>query len=173
MKRTIIVALVISLLLVILPVSLALADTTADVTVTATPGSFVGIANSAAVFDFGSITASDIPNTGTGWATITNSSSTQIDITISCTVWSGTTAWTYGTAAEDAAQLKASATFGGGASGGAGLYDVTIPTGTPAALCNDVVVGNSPDWEMQLDAPTSFTHGYEQTTVVTLTAAAG
>jgi len=173
MKRTIIVAIAMSLLLAMFPVVPALAATTADVTVTATPGSFVGISCDQTVYDFGDISANSTPNTGTGWATITNSSSVSINITIGCDGWSGTTAWTYGANATDTAQLKASATFGGtGGSSGAGQYDVTIPSGSTIALCNGVAVGNNPAWEMELEAPSSFTHGYEQTTHVTLTAAA-
>ena len=174
MKRTIILAIVMSLLLAILPVGLAFADTSAEVEVTATPGSYVGIANSESVYDFGDITASGTPNTDTGWATITNSSSVLIDITIGCDGWSGTTAWAYGAACADQAQLKASATEGGSTgSTGAGNYDKTILSGSTIMLCDDVAIGNNPAWEMQLDSPSSFTHGYEQTTTVTLTAAVG
>jgi len=175
MKKKIVSILALSLLLLVCPVSQVLADTTAGVTVTATPGSFVGISCDQTSQDFGSITASSTLNTGTGWANITNSSSVVIDITIGCTGWSGTTAWTYGPASEDTAQLNASATDGGatGSQGGAGSYDVTIPSGSPTMLCDGVAVGTNPAWEMELEAPTSFTHGYTQTTTVTLTAAAG
>jgi len=174
MKKKVVSVLAVSLLLLVCPVSQVLADTTADVTVTATPGSFVGISCDQTSHDFGSITASSTPNTGTGWATITNSSSVLIDITIGCNGWSGTTAWTYGAAGADTAQLNTSATNGGATgSSGAGLYDVTIPSGSSAMLCDGVAIGTNPAWEMQLAAPTSFTHGYTQTTTVTLTAAAG
>jgi len=174
MKRTIIVAIVMSLLLAMFPVGLALAATSADVTVTATPGSFVGISCDQTIYDFGSISANSTTNTGTGWATITNSSSVVIDITIGCNGWSGTTAWAYGASANDTAQLQASATFGGATgSTGAGNYDKVIPSGSTTLLCDDLAIGNNPAWEMQLQAPTSFTHGYTQTTTVTLTAATG
>jgi hypothetical protein len=174
MKRTIIVAVLMSLLLAMFPVGMALAATSAEVTVTATPGSFIGISCDQTSYDFGDISANSTPDTTTGWATITNSSSVVIDITIGSDGWSGTTAWTYGASGADTAQLNASATFGGSAgSSGAGAYDVTIPSGSTALLCDDLAVGNNPAWEMQLDAPSSFTHGYTQTTHVTLTAAAG
>jgi len=150
----------------------ALAALEQTVTVTATP-SYVSIANSETSFDFGVITASSTPNTTTGWSTITNTSTVAIDITLGCDGWSGTTSWTYGVAGADTGQLKASADNGGtGGSTGAGNYDKTIPSGSTVLLNDDLAATTNVAWEMQLDAPTSFGHGDEQTTTVTLTATA-
>lgn len=173
MKRTIIVAIVVSLLLAILPVGLALADTTAEVTVTATPGSFVGISNSTGSLDFGEITASSTPDTSATPFTITNSSSVVIDITVGCDGWSGTEQWTYAAAGADTALLNASASDSDtGGSSGIGAFDKEVPSTGSILLIENLATGTNPTWNLQLEAPTSFSHGYTQTTTVTLTAAA-
>ncbi len=53
-----------------------------------------------------------------------------------------------------------------------GAYDVTVPNGSTSTLHTTSTPGANVDWELQLDCPTSFTHGYEQTTTVTVSAAA-
>ena len=172
MKRTIIVTIVIVLLLAIFPVGLALAATSADVTVTATP-SFVSISNAPGTYDFGQISASATENTTGGAFTITNSSSVAMDISIKCNGWSGTSSWTYGSPGADTGQLAASSGNGGtGGSSGAGDFDITVLNGSDTLLCNAVGTSTNPTWELQLQAPTSFTHGDEQTTTVTVTATA-
>ncbi len=140
-----------------------LALTSDDVTVTATP-SYISIDNNPAIFDFAMVDESGTPNTTTGWFTITNDSTVNITISIGCNGWSGTTPWTYGIAGADTGQLKASDNDG--------LYDVTVPSGSTAALHTTGTPGTNVLWELQLDAPTSFSHGYEQTTTVTVSAAA-
>lgn len=168
MKR-LVISVVLAVALLVVPVSGALAATD-TVTVTATP-SYVSISNSSGSFDFGVIIESSTPNTTTGYFTVTNNSTVTIDLTIGCSGWSGTTAWTYGAAGADAGQLKASSTNGGtGGSTGAGNYDLTVPSGSSVLMCDDLSSGTNPAWELQLDAPTSFNHGYQQTTTVTLTA---
>lgn len=172
MKRTIIVVIVMSLLLAILPVGLAFAATTADVTVRATP-SFIGITNAPGTNDFGSITAGATPGTASGYFTITNGSSVATDISIKCNGWSGTTAWTYGAAGADTGQLAASSANGGaGGSTGAGNFDITVLNGSDTLLCDAVAIATNPTWELQLQAPSSFTHGAEQTTTVSVTVTA-
>ncbi len=172
MNRRVVVSLVLALVLILLPASGVLAATTDTVTITATP-SYIGIANSQSTFDFGVIAASSTPNTTTAWATITNTSTVAIDINLASNGWSGTSSWTYGTAGADTAQLKASGTNGGtGGSTGAGAYDKLIPTTGGVVLADALAVAANVVWEMQLDAPTSFTFGDEQTTTVTLTATA-
>ena len=170
MKRTTIVVIVMSLLVAILPVGLALAQTSQDVTVTATP-SFISISNSSGTWPIGTVSANSTPNTGTGHFTITNTSSEAIDISINCTDWTGGPGWTYGAPAADTANLTASSGDStGGGSSGAGLYDIDVPVGTGALLIDAVAVAVDPTWELQLNAPTSFTFGDEQTTIVTITA---
>lgn len=171
MKRTIIVAIVMSLLLAILPVGLALAATTADVTVTATP-SFVSITNAPATWPIGTISENTTPNTGIDYFTITNTSSVPMAISVNCTDWSGgATPWTYGPPGVNSANLTASSGDStGGGSTGAGNYDIDVPVGPSALLIDAVAVAVDPNWELQLNAPTSFTFGDVQTTTVTITA---
>jgi len=141
----------------------ALAATSDDVTVTATP-SYISISNLPATFDFATVDESGTPNTTTGWFTITNDSTVNITVSIGCNGWSGTTPWTYGIAAPDTGQLKASDNDG--------LYNVTVPSGSTAELHTTGTPGTNVLWELQLDCPTTFSHGYEQTTTVTVSAAA-
>ena len=104
---------------------------------------------------------------------MTNTSTVATDINIGCNGWSGTTSWTYGAAGADTAQLNSSATQGGaGGSGGAGLYDVTVPNGSTALLCDALAATTDFAWELELETPNSFSHGDQQTTTVTITAAA-
>jgi len=174
MKRTIL-AIMLALALVAIPVSSALAQTTQDVTVTATP-TFISITNLPISFDFDVVAVSTTPNTTTGWFTITNDSSITTDINIKCNGWSGAVnSWTYASPiGADQGYLAASGTFGGaGGSTGAGNYDKDILLiNTDYLLCDDLAVGSDPDWEMELNTPSSFSYGDEQTTTVTLTASA-
>ena len=140
-----------------------LAATSDEVTVTATP-SYVSISNLPVSFDFATVAESGTPNTTTGWFTVTNDSTVNITVSIGCDGWSGTTAWTYGVAGADTGQLKASDNDG--------VYDVTVPNGSTAELHTTVTSGTNVQWELQLNCPTSFSHGAEQTTTVTVSAAA-
>ena len=170
MKRTIIVAIAISLLLAIFPVGLALAATTADVTVTATP-SFLSITNLPASWPIGSVSANSTPNTGIDYFEITNSSGVAMDISIKCNGWSGVSSWSYGAPATNTANLTASSgNSTGGGSSGAGTYDIDVLDGSDSLLIDAVAAGVNPNWELQLNAPTDFTFGDEQTTTVTITA---
>jgi hypothetical protein len=173
MKKTLI-AILLAVALAVIPATGVLAATSQDVTVTATP-SYISITNNSATgnnYDFGAVTISTTPNTGTGYFTITNDSTVVIDINIKCNGWSGANSWTYGSPiGADKGFLDASSTFGGaGGSSGAGNYDVEILNGTDSLLCDDLAVGNDPDWELQLNTPDSFSFGDQQTTTVTLTA---
>lgn len=171
MRKTLI-AILLALALVLIPVGSALAATSQNVTVTATP-TYISITNSQSNFDFGVVAASGTPNTGTGWSTITNDSTVAIDINIQCDGWEGgTNDWTYASpAAADTGYLAASGTYGGtGGSSGAGNYDVEILDSADSLLCDNLAVGNSPAWEIELNAPTSFSYGNTQQTTVTLTA---
>jgi hypothetical protein len=164
MKKTLL-AILLAVALTVIPVSSALAANTADVTVTATPG-WVSITNAPATYGFGVVLAGTTPNTTTGWFTITNDSTVDMDISIGCDGWSpvsGTNSWSYGASGPDTAQLNAS--------DGDGAYDITVPDSGSTLLIDAVSVGVDPTWELELEAPSSFTHVDEQTTTVTLTAA--
>jgi hypothetical protein len=161
MRKTLI-AILIALALVVIPVGSALAATTADVTVTATP-TFISITNSPDSYDFGVVTESSTPNTGETHFTITNGSTVPIDITIGCNGWSGAAhSWNYGASGADTGQLNAS--------DGSGGYDITVPSGSTTALHSNVAKGNNPQWGLELEAPSSFGFGDEQTTTVTISA---
>ena len=154
------------------------AATTAEVTISATP-SAVGISNNSATgnaFDFETVAADTDEHTGNGYFTITNTSVVNIDITIQCTTpWAhtaGSNDWTYGAAAEDTAQLEASSGDSvTGGSTGAGDFDIVILTASATLLMGNVPTTTNPTWELQLDAPTSFTHTDPQECTITLSAA--
>ena len=160
--KKILVAIMLALALIVIPVSIALAADTDTVTVTATPG-WVSIVNGPDTFDFGVVMASTTPNTTSDYFTITNSSTVAMDVNIGCDGWaSGGTPWNYGAAAADQGQLNAS--------DGDDAYDVTVPDSGSALLMNAVATGTDPTWELELEAPISFTHVDVQTTTITLTA---
>ena len=166
MRRTLI-AIVMALALVLIPVGSAFALTTADVTVTATPG-FVSITNLPDSWDAGTILADTDVDTGGHYFTITNASTVAMDINIQCDGW---TSWTYGAPGADQGQLKASSANGGtGGSTGEGNYDITVLDSVDTLLCDGVAKATNPTWELQLDAPSSFTGVDVQTSIVTITA---
>lgn len=154
----------------------AFGATTQDVTVTATP-SYIAISNNPASWAAGVITANTDTQTGNNYFTITNTSTVNLDISFYVSAnWSftsGSNAWTYGAPGANQGQLKVSSANGGtGGSSGVGNYDKTLAYGAGAAVlvCDNVSTATSPKWEMQLDAPTSFTHGDGQSANVTMTA---
>ena len=139
------------------------AATSDDVTVTATP-SYISMTSAPTSFDFGTIAESATPNTTTGWFTVTNDSTVNIVLSIGCNGWSGTSSWTYGASGADTGQLRASDDDG--------AYDVVVPNGSTAELHTTSTPGDDVSWELQLDCPSTFSHGYEQTTTVTVSIAA-
>lgn len=164
MKKTLI-AVLMALALTVIPVGSALAATSQNVTVTATP-TFISITNDSATgnnFDFGVIAASSTPDTTEDYFTVTNDSTVNIDVSIVCDGWAGTTAWTYGAANPDTARLNAS--------DGDAAYNVVVDDTTPATLHTTATAGADFTWELQLETPTSFSHGAQQTTTVTISAA--
>jgi hypothetical protein len=164
MRKTLI-AIMLALALVLIPVSSAFAETSQDVTVTATP-TFISIANAPNSFDFDVVDASGTPDTTTGYFDVTNDSTVNIDVDIVCDGWHTPPVdhWTYGAAGADTALLNAS--------DGDGAYDVEVDDVTPTLLHTTVAAGDEFEWELQLEAPTSFSYGDEQTTTVTISASA-
>lgn len=159
------VALVVPALLFAVP---AMALTSVQVTLNATP-SFVSIAINNTSWNFGNVSAGVDKATGTGYFGVTDTSSVQTTNTIQCTtVWAASTpggsVWTYGAPAADTAQLKAS--------DGGGAFGVTVPSGSAPTL-HTTPTGNS-NWvfELQLDAPSSITHGDPQGCRVTVSSSA-
>jgi len=159
-------------LLAILAIALtplmALGDTAATVTINATP-TYIAISNVNNTFDFGAVAAeadNSTLNTTTDWLDFTNDGTVAIDTTIVCDNWTyvagGSSSWTYGAPAEDTGQLVYSA--------GTGAYDTVVDGTTPSTLIDDVAADATDYFEVGLDAPTSFTHGDEQYTTLTITA---
>lgn len=174
MKR-LLISVVLAVALLVVPVSGALAETTAEVSVTAVP-SYVTITNAPTSFDFATVVADTDEQTSNGYFTITNGSGVTIDITIQCTTpWYftvGSNSWTYGAPAENTAQLKASSANGGtGGSQLEGSFDITILSASATLLMDGVTSVTNPTWELQLDAPITFTHGDAQECKITLSAA--
>jgi hypothetical protein len=163
--RKTLIAILTALVLVVIPVGTALAATTADVTVTATP-SFISITNAPSSWPIGVVEAGLDESTGETNFTITNDSTIAIDTTIECDGW-GTQPddWTYGASGPDQGQLNAS-------NGSVG-YPITVPevpSGSPADLHDNVPVGTDPQWGLELDTPSSFSFGAQQSTIVTISA---
>lgn len=171
MKRYLL-SLVLALILIVAIAVPALAATTQDVEVTATPA-YISISNAPSSWAAGIISADTDTNTGDAHFTITNSSTVNIDI--SFYISDNWTSWTYGAPAEDTGQLKVSSANGGvGGSSGNSTYDITLLYGVGNAIlvCDNVTTVTNPTWEMELDAPSSFTHGNAQSANVTMTAVA-
>jgi len=169
MRKTLI-AILLALALVAIPVGSALAATTADVTVTATPG-WVSITVAPTTYPFGVISAGVNKDTTAGAGfTITNNSTVNMDVDIECDGWTDIasvpegTAWTYNdTAGQDTGSLNFSTNDGG-------TWTFIPETPTTAALASNVGTGVNPTFDLQLEAPTSFTHVDEQQSIITLTA---
>lgn len=139
------------------------AATTQDVTIDALP-QFLSISNSPSTFDFLTVAAGVDEDTGTDYFTVTNTASVVTDIDIKAiTGWEGgANDWTWGAAAEDTARLHAS--------DGDGAYDVVITNvDTDYELMNSLAATTDDSWELELDAPSSFTYGNAQQIVVRLT----
>lgn len=157
----------ISLLLVLaltVPVGTVMAADNVQVTVTATP-TYVTISIDNSSFDFSVVEANTDEATGEAYFTITNESTVAVDTTIKCDGWDGSTGndWTYGAAGADTGRLMAS--IGSG-------YTIAVPVDpTTADLHTGITAGNTASWGLELDAPSSFGFGDEQTTHVTVTAA--
>lgn len=150
----------------------AQAGTTQQVTVNATP-EYITISNAPATFNFGVVTAGTQPNTTSDYFTVTNGSSVDIDISINCTGWSAGTPWTYGAPGADTGRLMASSGEGGvGGSTGSGNYDIVVTDSGQTLLCDAVGTTTDPQWEMELEAPNSYSHSSEQTTTTEIEAVA-
>jgi len=157
------VALIALMATVLLPTTVS-AATTATVTVNATP-SFIAIAVNVSTFNFSTVAEDTDEDTTAGYFGITDTSTVATDNTIVANGWaytSGSNNWTWGSPAADTGQLKASVSTGN--------YSVTVDDVTPIALLNDNAPSTNWAFELELDAPTSFTHGDAQSTLVTISA---
>lgn len=161
------IAVILALILPLIPLGGVFAATSADVTVNATP-SYLSISLNVSTFDYGSVIADTDENTTAGWFGVTNESSVASSTTVVSNGWQdtndGSTPWTWDAAGENQGRLLAS--------DGDGAYDVTVDDSTPVALASGTAALTDWVFELELDAPSSFTHGHAQGTTVTLTCSA-
>ncbi len=164
--KKLLISLVLALVLTLGTALPAMALETADVDVDATP-SFISIINAPTSFDFLTVTAGVDENIGTGYFTITNSSTVATDIDIKALVgWEGgANDWTWGAPGQNTARLEASANTG--------LYGLVITAvDTDYELKDNLTALVNQLWKLELRAPTSFTYGNAQSVTVRLTASA-
>lgn len=179
MKKTLL-AILLAVALAVVPVGSALADTSDTVTITATP-TFISIDVTQTDFDFGVVAVSSLNDTTTSgpkglggdagaddYFDIVNTSTIAIDIEIYCdNGWGvGATDWSWGASAADTGQLNASTDQGTS-------WSINIPNSQSSVLLFDGLAALTGDsFDLQLEAPNSFSYGDVQQTIVTVSAAA-
>lgn len=144
------------------------AATTAEVELAATP-KYVAIADNVTTYDFGTVDVSDNVATPDQYVGITNTSTTQTDITVSTnsTTWSGGVTWTHSdtaTPGADTAGLTVNTT---------GATPIIVKNAGPNYIYENCPALTSFDYKINLLTPTSFTDGVEKKIKVVITAAAG
>ena len=158
-----------SMLAVLMAPAMASAALTVPITIDVTP-SYVAINNTNSSTNFGTLAAgltNATANSTVDWFDIGNAGTVNATVSLVCDNWTfqtGSNSWTYGSPAEDTGQLVFSA--------GTGAYDVVVPGTTPAELFADLEFGTVDYFEIGIDMPTSFTHGDQQQTVLTVSAVA-
>jgi hypothetical protein len=144
----------------------AFAATTATVTVNATP-TYVSVVNTPGGYPFGVVAISTNYSTTQGYFNITNGSSVNISIAISCNAtWGGGAGWTHsdtGTPGVSTAALYCSSNTG--------LFNTIVKNGTPNNLVSDTGASNIL-WELRLRSPTEFGDAVLKSNTITLTATA-
>jgi len=145
------------------------ADPTADVTLTATP-KYVAITDNVTSYDFGAVDESQNYTMATGWVGITNSSSTQTDVTIrvTTTTWSGGVTWAH----SDTATIGTD-TAGLVSSNGTGALNIIVKNAAPNDIYTNLPSGVNFTYETRLNAPSAFTDGVQKSITLRITAAAG
>lgn len=158
------VATVLALLFAV-PDTPVFAATTQDVVVNATPA-YVSISNAPATYGFGTVVVSTNYSSTQNYFTITDSSTVNIDVAVSCNAtWLGGNGWTHSDAG-----TPGSTTAAMSADPNTGAWNILVKNGSPVDLFNDVT-GNQ-NWGIRLAAPTAFDDGVIKTNTVTLTATA-
>lgn len=162
------VGLLMALLLVFTPAMPALAATSVTVDINATPA-YISISVNNTSWDFSTVKAGVDEQTATAYFGIDNTGTTvQTNTTIVSDGWDfvsgGSTAWSWGAPAADTCQLKGS--------DGDGAFDVTIDDSTPVNLVSGTAAATNWTFEIQIDAASSYTHGDEQETTLTLSCVA-
>jgi hypothetical protein len=152
-------------------VSAATSDT---VVITGTPA-YLDISISPSSYDFGNLDQGVDENTGNGYFTVTDTSSTvNYDLNIQSNGWNSSgSAWTWGAPGTDTGNMTASSANGGaGGSGGAGTYDIHILNGSDLLLSDNVSPSTNPTFELQWEMASTFTHGNSQNSTITLSVTA-
>lgn len=140
--------------------------TTADIAVNATPA-YVSITNSPDNYGFGVVATSTNYSTAVGYFTITNASSVNIDIAISCnSSWAGGNTWTHsdaGTPGSTTAALYATANTT--------AWNIIVKNASPNDLYTNTGTA-ALQWGLRLMAPTVFDDAVLKTNTVVVTATA-
>jgi hypothetical protein len=178
MKKTLI-AILVALALTVVPVGSALADTSDTVTITATP-TYISIAVTQTDFNFGVVDINSFNDTTTSgpkgvdgdpgaddYFDIVNTSTVAIDIEIYCDGgWGpGANDWAWGASNPDTGRLNASTDAGTS-------WPINVPNVQSSELIFDALgAGTNDSFDLQLEAPSSFSYGDVQETTVTISAA--
>ncbi|NQT31133.1 MAG: hypothetical protein HQ588_02265 [Deltaproteobacteria bacterium] len=178
MKKTLL-AILLAVALIVIPVGSALALPSDTVTITATP-TYISIDVTQTDFDFGVVAVSSFNDTTTSgpkgvggtagaddYFDIVNTSTIDIDIEIYSDSWDGgANDWTWGASDADTGQLNASTDQGS-------TWSINVPNSASNVLLFDGLVALTDDsFDLQLEAPSSFSYGNAQQTIVTVSATA-
>ena len=161
---------VVAIVAVALLPATVVAGTTATVTIDVTP-SWVSITNTNTSHDFGTLgvgVTNATANSTIDYFDVQNEGSVAANVTIKCDGWThqtGSHDWTYGAPAADTGQIVFSV--------GTAAYDTVIPESPSYEVAWASLSTSTTDYfEVGIDMPSSFTHGDQQRTTITLTASA-
>jgi hypothetical protein len=118
-------------------------------------------------YDFGPVAEGATPSTGLAYFTVTNNSSSAVDITISGTDMTGGVTWALSDDGNPGTNI-----YGLKAGLEAGAYTIIVKKNSPynTLVSNLAASGGTQKWGLQLYAPTTFSDGNAKTGTVTLTA---
>jgi hypothetical protein len=134
--------------------------------VTYTPGTSTSISNSPTSYNFGAINANSTIATGLNYFTVTNTSGSAVNITISGTDITGGTTWTLSDTATPGAN-----TIGMQAGLSGGAYNINVKKTAPFnTLKSNLAANANQSWGLQLLAPTSYSDNVQKAGTITLTA---
>ena len=134
--------------------------------VTYTPGTSTSISNSPTSYNFGAINANGTIATGLNYFTVTNTSGSAVNITISGTDITGGTTWTLSDTATPGAN-----TIGMQAGLSGGAYNINVKKTAPFnTLKSNLAANANQSWGLQLLAPTSYSDNVQKAGTITLTA---
>jgi hypothetical protein len=124
------------------------------------------ISNTPSSYNFGSVAEGATPSTGLAYFTVTNNSSSAVDITISGTDMTGGDTWTLSDDGNPGTNIYG---LQAGLEGEA--YTIIVKKNSPYnTLVSNLAASGTQRWGLQLYAPTTFSDGEAKTGTVTLTA---